>query len=338
VRSPGAASVIDSTKSPLPGDGRFDVILDLAGSCPWSVQCKALAPRGTLVLGGGEGADRGGMGRALRAALWSMFLKQRPATLLGFVKPEPLHALADILVWAHLVDHVIAHVPVRRRWRAGVRRGECARRRRVAHAVADRRHPADEDARAPVRNRRRRCGCQRRHWPSINAAERCDQADASPPASNGVTVRLPQTTAFHSEPPMLDSFKTPLTLVARLLLALMFVLAGFSKLGSIAGTAGYIASQGLPMPQLLAVGSGAFEIVAGLMLAIGWQARWAALALALFTLLASVIFHAFWSMPAEQQMMQQLMFMKNLAVAGGLFFVAAMGSGPASLDARLKTA
>jgi NADPH:quinone reductase-like Zn-dependent oxidoreductase len=90
VRSLGATSVIDYTKMPLPTDGRFDVILDLAGNRPLSVLRKALAPRGTLVLGGG-------MGRTLRAALWSIFLRQRLAMLMGFVKPEPLQALADIL-------------------------------------------------------------------------------------------------------------------------------------------------------------------------------------------------------------------------------------------------
>lgn len=99
VRSLGATSVIDYTKVPLPTDGRFDVILDLAGNRPLSVLRKALAPQGTLVLGGGEGGDRffGGMGRTLRAALWSMFLKQRLAMLVGFVKPELLQALAEIL-------------------------------------------------------------------------------------------------------------------------------------------------------------------------------------------------------------------------------------------------
>jgi NADPH:quinone reductase-like Zn-dependent oxidoreductase len=99
VRSLGASSVIDYTNTPMPADGRFDVILDLAGNRPLSVLRKALALRGTLVLGGGEGGDRllGGMGRILRATLWSMFLQQRLAMLVGFVKPETLQALAEIL-------------------------------------------------------------------------------------------------------------------------------------------------------------------------------------------------------------------------------------------------
>lgn len=133
---------------------------------------------------------------------------------------------------------------------------------------------------------------------------------------------------------MSDSLKTPLVVVGRVLLALMFILAGFSKLGNIEGTAGYIASGGLPMGTVLAVVVGLLELVGGLAIAVGFQARWAALALGLFTIAASLLFHKFWAVPAEQAMVQQLMFMKNLSVAGGLFIVAALGAGPASFDAR----
>lgn len=133
---------------------------------------------------------------------------------------------------------------------------------------------------------------------------------------------------------MFDTLKTPLVVVGRVLLALMFILAGFSKLGNIEGTAGYIASGGLPMGTVLAVVVGLLELVGGLAIAVGFQARWAALALGLFTIAASLLFHKFWAVPAEQVMVQQLMFMKNLSVAGGLFIVAALGAGPASLDAR----
>lgn len=127
-------------------------------------------------------------------------------------------------------------------------------------------------------------------------------------------------------------------LVARILLALMFVLGGFGKLTGLEGTAGYIASTGLPLPMLLAVGAGAVELVAGVLLIVGWQARWAALALAVFTVVASVIFHNFWAMPAEQQAMQQLMFMKNLAITGGLLAIFGFGAGALSLDARRDSA
>ena len=126
--------------------------------------------------------------------------------------------------------------------------------------------------------------------------------------------------------------------IARVLLALMFLLAGISKFGDLQGTAGYIASGGLPMPQVLAFATAALEVVAALMLIVGWQARWAALALAVFTLLASLFFHKFWALPADQQYMQQLMFMKNSAVIGGLLMVFAFGAGSLSLDGRRSAA
>jgi putative oxidoreductase len=121
-------------------------------------------------------------------------------------------------------------------------------------------------------------------------------------------------------------------LIGRILLALMFVVAGVGKIGGFDGTVGYIASKGLPLPVVLAAGTVALEIVAGVALIVGYKVRWAALALAAFTLLATVIFHAYWAMPAEQQMVQQLMFLKNIAVTGGLLMVFALGAGRYSLD------
>jgi len=127
-------------------------------------------------------------------------------------------------------------------------------------------------------------------------------------------------------------------LTARILLALMFLLAGLSKFAGLDGTAGYIASKGLPMAGLLAFGTAALEVGGALLLIVGWKARWAALALAAFTLMASVLFHNYWAMPADQQMMQQLMFMKNLAVVGGLLTLFAFGPGSLSLDQRRVSA
>ncbi len=123
-------------------------------------------------------------------------------------------------------------------------------------------------------------------------------------------------------------------LIGRILIGLLFLLAGISKLTGLEGTSGYIASVGLPMPGLLALGAGLLETVAGATLIVGFQTRWSALALAVFTLIASFFFHAYWSMPAEAQFMQKLMFNKNLAIIGGLLVIFALGAGSLSLDAR----
>lgn len=134
---------------------------------------------------------------------------------------------------------------------------------------------------------------------------------------------------------MNNAFTSYISLLGRFLLALMFILAGFGKLTDISGTAGYIASGGLPFPSLLALVVGLMELLGGLALVAGWQVRWVGLALGLFTLVASVVFHPFWAVPEAQQFVTQLLFMKNLSVAGGMFLVAALGAGPLSVDAAL---
>jgi putative oxidoreductase len=134
----------------------------------------------------------------------------------------------------------------------------------------------------------------------------------------------------------MNTLQNPLALVSRLLLAALFLPAGISKIGGFEGTAGYIASVGLPMPAVGAAVAIAVEVLGGVALILGLGTRWAALALAAFTLVASFFFHNFWAMPAEQQMMQQLMFMKNIAVVGGLLALVAFGAGAFSVDARRK--
>lgn len=125
-----------------------------------------------------------------------------------------------------------------------------------------------------------------------------------------------------------------LAFIGRLLIAALFIPAGIGKLTGFAGTVGYIASKGLPLPELGAVIAIVVEVGIGLAFLLGWHTRLAALVLAAFTLAASVFFHNFWAVPADQAMVQQLMFIKNIAVAGGLLTIAAWGAGAWSLDAR----
>lgn len=133
---------------------------------------------------------------------------------------------------------------------------------------------------------------------------------------------------------MFNTLQNPLSLIGRLLLAALFLPAGISKIGGFAGTAGYIASKGLPLPEVGAAIAVAVEILGGLALILGFGTRLAALALALFTLVATFIFHNYWGVPADQAFVQQLMFYKNIAVVGGLLVLAAHGAGAWSLDAK----
>lgn len=121
-------------------------------------------------------------------------------------------------------------------------------------------------------------------------------------------------------------------LIGRILIAIMYVPAGWSKIGGFEGTAKYIASKGLPMPEVGAVIAIAVEILAGIALLVGWKTRWAALVLAVFTVAATVFFHNFWAVAADQQMVQRLMFNKNVAIIGGLLLAYAFGPGRYSVD------
>ena len=131
---------------------------------------------------------------------------------------------------------------------------------------------------------------------------------------------------------MFTSLQNPLALIGRVLLALLFIPAGFSKLTGFAGTVGYIASKDVPMPELAAAVGVGVELGLGFLLLVGFQTRWTALGMALFTVVISCIFHNFWGVPAEQVMAQSQQFFKNMAIVGGLLTVAAWGAGAWSVD------
>jgi putative oxidoreductase len=117
-------------------------------------------------------------------------------------------------------------------------------------------------------------------------------------------------------------------LVARIFLAVIFIVAGLGKLGDVQGFTGYMVSGGVPAfmawPVIL------LEILAGFALLVGFQTRLAALALAGFSLASGVLYHF---VPADQ--MQMTMFFKNLGLAGGYIALALLGAGSYSVDARM---
>lgn len=115
--------------------------------------------------------------------------------------------------------------------------------------------------------------------------------------------------------------------VARLFLGHIFLLAGISKISAYEGTQGYMDAMGVPgmlLPLVILL-----EVGAGLAIITGWKTLWAAIALAVFTVVSAVIFHNDFG-----DQMQMIMFMKNIAISGGLMLLAVHGAGAYSLDNR----
>jgi putative oxidoreductase len=124
-------------------------------------------------------------------------------------------------------------------------------------------------------------------------------------------------------------------LVGRLLLASLFIPSGFSKLTGFSGTVGYIASKGLPLPEVGAAIAVAVELGVGILFAIGFKARWMALILAVFTLAAGILFHNYWALSDVAQIASnKINFWKNVAISGGFLMAFAFGPGRYSVDRK----
>jgi putative oxidoreductase len=124
----------------------------------------------------------------------------------------------------------------------------------------------------------------------------------------------------------LQAFAAPM---GRILISLMFVTSGFSKISGYSATQGYMEAMGVPgalLPLVIAV-----ELLGGLAVMLGWHTRIAAFLLAGFSLLSALLFHASFG-----DQMQMIMFMKNISIAGGFLLIVALGGGSFALDNRVK--
>jgi putative oxidoreductase len=120
-------------------------------------------------------------------------------------------------------------------------------------------------------------------------------------------------------------------LMGRILLSAIFLMSGLGKLTNFTGTQQYMANYGMPMTKFFLICAIILEIGGGLSILLGYRAKWGALALVIFLIPATLIFHTRFS-----DQIQMIMFMKNLAIMGGLVLIATQGAGPLSIDAIRK--
>ena len=125
-------------------------------------------------------------------------------------------------------------------------------------------------------------------------------------------------------------------LLGRILYSLIFLNSGLFHFSGMA--IGYASSQGVPLASFLVPFSGVMAIVGGLLIVLGYKAKWGAWLLVAFLIPVTFMMHAFWKeTDPMQKQMQMGMFMKNISILGGAFLITWFGAGPVSFDSRRKT-
>ena len=125
-------------------------------------------------------------------------------------------------------------------------------------------------------------------------------------------------------------------LLGRILMSAIFITSGFGKLVGFAATAHMIGSKGVPLPGVAAVIAVLIELGGGLAILFGCKTRWAALAFVVFLIVITPIFHDFWTMEGAARQANQINFMKNLTILGGVVLLYAFGPGRYSIDSRVR--
>ena len=138
---------------------------------------------------------------------------------------------------------------------------------------------------------------------------------------------------------MSASWQRWVSLAGRVLLSVIFLMSAFGKVTNWSGTGGYMAAHGLPAAPVLLALAVLFELGGGLGLLLGLQTRLAALALVVFLIPTTLVFHNFWAFQGQEQQMQMINFLKNLAIMGGLLHIVATGPAGLAVDtARARLA
>ena len=123
-------------------------------------------------------------------------------------------------------------------------------------------------------------------------------------------------------------------LAGRILLALIFIISGYGKIAGYAGTAGYMASKGVPLVGILLPLTILIELGGGLLIALGWKARWAAAVIFLFVIPVTLVFHNPAGLAPAEAQQQMINLLKNVSIMGGMLGLFAFGPGGFSLDAK----
>ncbi len=124
-------------------------------------------------------------------------------------------------------------------------------------------------------------------------------------------------------------------LLARIFMSTIFLISGYGKFVGYSGQVENLSAMGVPMAGFLIIAAIVFEIGGGGLLLLGFKSRIAAAALIVFTITATLMFHAFWTFEGAERATQMINFLKNLSIMGGLLMVVAYGSGPYSIDRRM---
>lgn len=133
---------------------------------------------------------------------------------------------------------------------------------------------------------------------------------------------------------LFENLRSEIILLARILLMILFIISGWSKLTGFSGTAGYLESLGVPVPLLAAAIAVAVEFFVGILIVVGFYTRPLAFIFALFTLGTAVIGHDFWTMVDAERAANMTQFLKNMSIMGGLLLLGLTGPGKYSIDGR----